>query len=78
MHMEAWDGPAGIVMSDGRWAICLLDRNGLRPARYQIDNEGYVTIASEIGVFPKTNQTLSPREELVLEGYLPLILRRVN
>ena len=53
MHMEAWDGPAGIVMSDGRWAICLLDRNGLRPARYQIDNEGYVTIASEIGVFPQ-------------------------
>ena len=37
MHMEPWDGPAGIVMSDGKWAVCMLDRNGLRPARYQID-----------------------------------------
>ncbi|MCQ5014318.1 LysE family transporter, partial [Escherichia coli] len=32
--MEPWDGPAGIVMSDGRFAACNLDRNGLRPARY--------------------------------------------
>ncbi len=52
MHMEAWDGPAGIVMSDGRWAICLLDRNGLRPARYQIDVDGFVTIGSETGINP--------------------------
>ncbi len=36
MHMEPWDGPAGIVMSDGRYAACNLDRNGLRPARYVI------------------------------------------
>jgi glutamate synthase (NADPH/NADH) large chain len=43
MHMEAWDGPAGIVMTDGSWAICVLDRNGLRPARYQIDEEGLIT-----------------------------------
>ena len=55
MHMEAWDGPAGIVMTDGSWAICVLDRNGLRPARYQIDEEGLITIASETGVNP-TNE----------------------
>ena len=36
MHMEPWDGPAGIVLSDGRFAACGLDRNGLRPARYVI------------------------------------------
>ena len=52
MHMEPWDGPAGIVMSDGKWAICILDRNGLRPARYQIDRYSNITIASETGVNP--------------------------
>jgi len=36
MHMEAWDGPAGVVLTDGRYAACTLDRNGLRPARYVI------------------------------------------
>ena len=56
MHMEAWDGPAGIVMTDGKWAICVLDRNGLRPARYQIDEEGLITVASETGVNP-TNES---------------------
>ena len=52
MHMEPWDGPAGIVMADGKWAVCILDRNGLRPARYQIDKENIITIASETGVNP--------------------------
>ena len=52
MHMEPWDGPAGIVMSDGEWAICVLDRNGLRPARFQIDDNKVITIASETGVRP--------------------------
>jgi len=37
-------------MSDGKWAICVLDRNGLRPARYQIDKFSNITIASETGV----------------------------
>ncbi|HIQ54788.1 MAG TPA: glutamate synthase large subunit, partial [Pseudomonas pachastrellae] len=51
MHMEAWDGPAGIVLTEGRYAVCLLDRNGLRPARYVITKNGYITLASEIGVW---------------------------
>ncbi|MFA5678781.1 MAG: glutamate synthase large subunit [Pseudomonas sp.] len=51
MHMEAWDGPAGIVLTEGRHAVCLLDRNGLRPARYVITDNGYITLASEIGVW---------------------------
>ena len=52
MHMEAWDGPAGIVMSDGEWAICVLDRNGLRPSRYQVLKNGMISVASETGIYP--------------------------
>ncbi len=51
MHMEPWDGPAGIVLTDGRYAGCVLDRNGLRPARYVITEDRHFTIASEIGVY---------------------------
>ena len=48
---EPWDGPAGIVLTDGRYAACCLDRNGLRPARYVITKDRHITIASEIGVY---------------------------
>lgn len=51
MHMEPWDGPAGVVLTDGRYAVCMLDRNGLRPARWVITKNGYITLASEIGTF---------------------------
>ncbi|MFH0781686.1 MAG: glutamate synthase large subunit [Pseudomonadota bacterium] len=51
MHMEPWDGPAGIVMSDGRFAACGLDRNGLRPARYVVTKDNLITLASEIGIW---------------------------
>ena len=51
MHMEPWDGPAGIVLTDGRYACCLLDRNGLRPARWVKTRNGFFTIASEIGTW---------------------------
>ncbi|WP_016853499.1 glutamate synthase large subunit [Halomonas smyrnensis] len=51
MHMEPWDGPAGVVMTDGRQAVCMLDRNGLRPARWVITKNGYITLASEIGTY---------------------------
>ena len=51
MHMEAWDGPAGMVMTDGRYAVCLLDRNGLRPSRWVMTKDGMICTASEIGVF---------------------------
>ncbi|MDV5863028.1 glutamate synthase large subunit [Pseudomonas mendocina] len=51
MHMEPWDGPAGVVLTDGRHAVCLLDRNGLRPARWVTTKNGYITLASEIGVW---------------------------
>src|SRR5690606_19585775 len=51
MHMEPWDGPAGIVLTDGRHAVCLLDRNGLRPARWVITKDNLITLASEIGTW---------------------------
>ncbi|HET7314877.1 glutamate synthase large subunit [Salinisphaera sp.] len=51
MHMEPWDGPAGIVLTDGRYAACCMDRNGLRPARYVITKDRHITLASEIGVW---------------------------
>lgn len=51
MHMEPWDGPAGIVLTDGRYALCMLDRNGLRPARWMITKNGFITLASETGTY---------------------------
>ncbi|HKZ73567.1 MAG TPA: glutamate synthase large subunit, partial [Steroidobacteraceae bacterium] len=51
VHMEPWDGPAGIVFTDGRYAGCTLDRNGLRPARFVITRDRTLTIASETGVW---------------------------
>jgi hypothetical protein len=54
-HMEPWDGPAGIVLTDGRYAACCLDRNGLRPARFVITRDRHITIASEIGVYDYDN-----------------------
>ncbi len=51
MHMEPWDGPAGIVMTDGRYAACSVDRNGLRPTRWVITKDRHITLASEIGVY---------------------------
>lgn len=50
MHMESWDGPAGLVLTDGRYAVCTLDRNGLRPSRWVHTRDGLITVASEIGV----------------------------
>lgn len=50
--MEAWDGPATLLFSDGRYAGGMLDRNGLRPARYLITKDNTIVIASEIGVLP--------------------------
>ena len=50
--MEAWDGPATLLFSDGRYAGGMLDRNGLRPARYLITNNNTIVVASEMGVLP--------------------------
>lgn len=75
MHMEPWDGPAGIVMSDGRFAACGLDRNGLRPARYVITNDNLITLASEVGIWDYSPDEVvekgrvGPGELLVIDTY---------
>ena len=48
--MEPWDGPAALLFSDGRYAGGMLDRNGLRPARYLLTHDGMMVVASEAGV----------------------------
>jgi len=47
---EPWDGPAAVVFSDGRFVGATLDRNGLRPARYKVYDDGLVVMGSEVGV----------------------------
>lgn len=47
---EPWDGPAALLFSDGRYAGGMLDRNGLRPARYLITKDGMILVSSEVGV----------------------------
>ncbi len=49
MHMEAWDGPAFVCYQSKLYAACFLDRNGLRPARIEIFDDGTVSVASEVG-----------------------------
>jgi len=50
MLMEPWDGPAALAATDGRFVAATLDRNGLRPSRYLITDDGLIVLGSEIGV----------------------------
>tara|TARA_R110000765_G_scaffold422360_1_gene529510 strand:- start:146720 stop:151249 length:4530 start_codon:yes stop_codon:yes gene_type:complete len=50
--IEPWDGPAALAMTDGRWVCAGLDRNGLRPMRYVVTNDGMVIAGSEAGMVP--------------------------
>ncbi len=52
IHMEPWDGPAAVLFTDGVSAGGMLDRNGLRPVRYTVTNDGLFILASETGVIP--------------------------
>ncbi len=62
--MEPWDGPAAAVFADGRTVGALLDRNGLRPARYTITKDGFMVLASEAGVLD------IPPEQVLEKGAL--------
>ena len=64
LHAEPWDGPAGIVLTDGRYAACVMDRNGLRPARYVVSSDRHITLCTEIGVHDYRE------EDLVAKGRL--------
>ncbi len=73
MHQEPWDGPAGVVSTNGSIACCNLDRNGLRPARYSVTHDGVLTVASETGVWDcpperiKTRGRLGPGEMIAVD-----------
>ena len=64
MHMEPWDGPAGIVLTDGRYAGCVMDRNGLRPGRWVMTKDRHITLGSEIGIWDY------PPEDVIAKGRL--------
>ncbi|MEO5807356.1 glutamate synthase large subunit [Devosia sp.] len=62
--MEPWDGPAAMSLSDGRYVVATLDRNGLRPARYLVTKEGHVVLASESGVLTIPDEDIVERWRL--------------
>ena len=55
---EPWDGPASLVFTDGRTVAACLDRNGLRPSRFKLTEEGIFTLGSEVGVVELDDQTV--------------------
>ncbi len=59
--MEPWDGPAGLAMFDGRWAVAGLDRNGLRPLRYALTQDGLLAVGSETGMCPLDDRVILER-----------------
>ncbi len=59
--MEPWDGPAAIAAYDGRWAVAGLDRNGLRPLRYAITEDGILAVGSETGMCPLEGHNVERR-----------------
>ncbi|MCI7738372.1 MAG: glutamate synthase large subunit [Lachnospiraceae bacterium] len=62
--MEPWDGPASILFSDGDIMGAVLDRNGLRPSRYYITDDGYVILSSEVGVLDIDESKIVKKERL--------------
>ncbi len=62
--MEPWDGPANLVACDGRQVVAILDRNGLRPARYWITNDDEIIYASEAGVLDIAPEKILRKERL--------------
>src|SRR5215218_4533937 len=56
--MEPWDGPASVVFSDGTKVGAVLDRNGLRPSRYWVTEDGLVVLASEVGTLDIDQSTV--------------------
>jgi glutamate synthase (NADPH/NADH) large chain len=59
--MEPWDGPAAIAATDGRWVVAGVDRNGLRPMRYTITNDGLLILGSETGMVKLAEQDISAK-----------------
>ncbi|MCR4719139.1 MAG: glutamate synthase large subunit [Firmicutes bacterium] len=63
--MEAWDGPASILFSDGDIVGATLDRNGLRPSRYYITKDNYLVLSSEVGVLDFAPENIAEKSRLM-------------
>jgi len=61
---EPWDGPASIAFTDGRVIGAVLDRNGLRPSRYVVTKDGFVVMASEVGVLDIAPDNVEHKDRL--------------
>ena len=73
LQMEPWDGPAMIAFTDGRFLGACLDRNGLRPSRYFVTDDGLVVLSSEVGVTPQIDDRTVSRRERLEPGRLLMI-----
>ena len=62
--MEPWDGPASIAFTDGTVIGAVLDRNGLRPSRYVVTKDGFVVMASEVGVLDIAPENVQHKDRL--------------
>ncbi len=62
--MEPWDGPASILFSDGDVMGAILDRNGLRPSRYYVMDDGRIILSSEVGVLPLDEKHIVKKERI--------------
>jgi glutamate synthase (NADPH/NADH) large chain len=82
--MEPWDGPAAVAFTDGRFIGAVLDRNGLRPARYTVTKDGFMVFASEAGVLDipakdvKEKGALRPGEMILVDVQKQRLMKDVE
>ncbi|HBK47350.1 MAG TPA: glutamate synthase large subunit, partial [Xanthomonadaceae bacterium] len=76
LNTEPWDGPAGIVACDGRYAVCTLDRNGLRPARWMLTSDRHFLVASEAGVWELPAERITRKGKLGPGEMMAIDLKR--
>jgi glutamate synthase (NADPH) large chain len=62
--MEPWDGPAALALTDGRWVMAAMDRNGLRPMRYAVTGDGLIVAGSEAGMVRLNEQEIVEKGRL--------------
>ena len=62
--MEPWDGPAALALTDGRWVMAAMDRNGLRPMRYAVTGDGLIVAGSEAGMVRLNEQEVVEKGRL--------------
>ncbi|HKF72122.1 MAG TPA: glutamate synthase central domain-containing protein, partial [Stellaceae bacterium] len=62
--MEPWDGPAALALTDGRWVMAAMDRNGLRPMRYAVTGDGMIIAGSEAGMVRLNEQEIVEKGRL--------------